>query len=141
MPQYDLKTASATVAGKTATVVVQEMEDPSLHSFHLIREGQAWKIVYRGGRPGMPDAGEPPAGRRKGDTNTMKVILMKKSRDLGAPEIRGCCAGLCAQLLVPRKLAVYANTGNVKELEHHQRRLDRKTSACRSAAQTTAARH
>ena len=62
MPQYDLHSCQATIDGDTAAVVVQELEDPSLHTFHLLREGQAWKIVYRGGRPGVPDAGDVPRG-------------------------------------------------------------------------------
>jgi len=67
MPQYDLKTAKYSAADHL--VVVQELEDPSLHGFPVVREGQTWKYEYRGGRPGEPNAGAAPAGRRKGDTN------------------------------------------------------------------------
>ncbi len=70
MPQYDLHSCQATLDGDAAAVVVQELEDPSLHTFHLLREGQAWKIVYRGGRPGVPDAGDlPRGGEREIPTN------------------------------------------------------------------------
>lgn len=54
MPLYDLNTASATVTGNTALVAVQQLEDPATHGFHLIREKDLWKIVYRGGIPGQP---------------------------------------------------------------------------------------
>jgi len=65
MPQYDLHSCVATLDGDAAVVELQEMEDPSLHTFHLLREGQDWKIVYRGGRPSVPDAGAIPQGGKR----------------------------------------------------------------------------
>jgi len=55
MPLYDLTKVTATVSGDAALVVVQLSEDPATHGFQLVREGGAWKIVYRGGIPGSPD--------------------------------------------------------------------------------------
>ena len=66
MPLYDLKTTAATVQGDTATVTVHLVEDPGTNSFHLRREDGAWKVVYRGGGPGMPYA-EAPRGHDKGE--------------------------------------------------------------------------
>jgi hypothetical protein len=54
MPLFDLDSLKATVTGDTALVEVGLAEDSGTHGFHLIREGEAWKIVYRGGAPGMP---------------------------------------------------------------------------------------
>jgi len=66
MPLYDLKTATATVHGQEAAVKVQLVEDPGTNSFHLQREDEHWKVVYRGGGPGMPYA-ERPRGHDKGE--------------------------------------------------------------------------
>jgi phage/plasmid primase-like uncharacterized protein len=55
MPLYDLQKATATITGETALVEVQQLEDPATHGFQLVRENDAWKIVYRGGIPGSPD--------------------------------------------------------------------------------------
>jgi len=55
MPLYDLQTAKATISGDTALVELQQTEDPATHGFRLVRESDAWKIVYRGGIPGSPD--------------------------------------------------------------------------------------
>ena len=56
MPQYDLKSAKPTLKGDTMTVVLRQIEDPATNAFHLVLEEGAWKIVYRGGAPGMPYA-------------------------------------------------------------------------------------
>ncbi|OPZ88216.1 MAG: hypothetical protein BWY76_00060 [bacterium ADurb.Bin429] len=56
MPQYDLAAAKTTLKGDTATVVVPLEEDPATSAFQLVLEGGAWKVVYRGGAPGMPYA-------------------------------------------------------------------------------------
>ena len=56
MPLYDLESASATIKGSTARVEVGQIEDPATYGFHLVREDQAWKVIYRGGVPGMPYA-------------------------------------------------------------------------------------
>ncbi|HEY3416958.1 MAG TPA: hypothetical protein VGM23_08760 [Armatimonadota bacterium] len=54
MPSYDLKSAKTTVNGEKATVEMQISEEAGSHGFQLAREGEAWKIVYQGGRPGQP---------------------------------------------------------------------------------------
>ena len=54
MPLYDLKTAITSVDGETAMVEVRQLEDPATHGFHLVRESEVWKVVYRGGIPGQP---------------------------------------------------------------------------------------
>jgi hypothetical protein len=56
MPQYDLKTARASITGNRARVEVRQLEDPATHGFSLARENGKWKIVYRGGGPGQPYA-------------------------------------------------------------------------------------
>lgn len=56
MPQYDLAAAKTTLKGDTATVVVPLEEDPATSAFQLVLEDGAWKVVYRGGAPGMPSA-------------------------------------------------------------------------------------
>lgn len=71
----------------------------------------------------------------------MKVILNEEVHGLGEPgKIVDVAPGYARNFLVPRKLAVYANSGNIKELEHHQRRLERKRQRLQIAAQSTAAR-
>lgn len=65
MPQFDLKTAKTTVTGDNALVEVSQLEDPASHGFPLVREGQTWKIVYRGGTPSEPDAEETPRGGKR----------------------------------------------------------------------------
>ena len=54
MPSFDLKSATVTVTGNTAKVVLQQVEDYATHGFHLVREDKTWRIVYRGGSPGSP---------------------------------------------------------------------------------------
>ncbi len=62
----------------------------------------------------------------------MKVILNEEVHGLGEPgKLVDVAPGYARNYLVPRKLAVYANTGNLKELEHHQRRLSANASACK----------
>jgi len=71
----------------------------------------------------------------------MKVILTEEVPTLGEPgKIVDVAPGYARNFLVPRKLAVYANTGNVKELEHHKRRLDRKNQKLQAAARSTSER-
>lgn len=71
----------------------------------------------------------------------MKVILNEEVHGLGEPgKLVDVAPGYARNYLVPRKLAVYANTGNIKELEHHQRRLERKHQRLQVAAQSTATR-
>lgn len=54
MPSFDLSSAVITMKNDSATVAVQQVEDPATHGFVLVRESKAWKIVYRGGSPGSP---------------------------------------------------------------------------------------
>ena len=56
MPLYDLSTAQVTVTGETALVSIRLQDDPATSGFHLVRENEHWKVVYRGGVPGMPSA-------------------------------------------------------------------------------------
>lgn len=71
----------------------------------------------------------------------MKVILNEEVVGLGEPgKLVDVAPGYARNYLVPRKLAVYANTGNVRELEHHRRRLDRKRQRLQAAAMSTADR-
>lgn len=71
----------------------------------------------------------------------MKVILTEEVQGLGEPgKLVDVAPGYARNFLVPRKLAVYANTGNVKELEHHKVRLERKRQRLQAAAQSTSER-
>ena len=71
----------------------------------------------------------------------MKVILTEEVLGLGDPgTVVDVAPGYARNFLVPRKLAVYANEGKVKELEHNKRRLERKRQRLEAAAQTTAQR-
>lgn len=57
MPLFDLKSARVMVVkDDTATVHVGLLEDPATHAFQLVLQRDEWKIVYRGGSPGMPYA-------------------------------------------------------------------------------------
>jgi len=71
----------------------------------------------------------------------MKVILNEEVLGLGEPgKIVDVAPGYARNFLVPRKLAVYADKGKVKELEHNKRRLERKRQQLQVAAQSTAQR-
>jgi large subunit ribosomal protein L9 len=71
----------------------------------------------------------------------MKVILTEDVVGLGEPgTIVDVAPGYARNYLVPRKLAVYANTGSVKELEHHKRHLERKRQRLQAVAMSTAER-
>lgn len=71
----------------------------------------------------------------------MKVILTEEVVNLGEPgKIVDVAPGYARNYLVPRKMAVYANAGKVKELEHNKRRLERKRQQLQAAAQTTVQR-
>jgi hypothetical protein len=63
MPSFDLKTIQATVTGHQALVSVGFLEDANTAGFHLTREADGWKVLYRGGSPGMPDPREPSGGQ------------------------------------------------------------------------------
>jgi large subunit ribosomal protein L9 len=71
----------------------------------------------------------------------MKVILTEEVLGLGDPgTVVDVAPGYARNFLVPRKLAVYADKGKVKELEHNTRRLERKRQNLQIAAQSTAQR-
>jgi len=71
----------------------------------------------------------------------MKVILNEEVLGLGEPgKLVDVAPGYARNFLVPRKLAVYADKGKVKELEHNRRRLERKRRQLQIAAQSTAQR-
>jgi len=65
MPSFDLKNVQATVTGHQAVVSVGFLEDANTAGFHLIREDGRWKVLYRGGSPGMPDPREPSGGTQR----------------------------------------------------------------------------
>lgn len=65
----------------------------------------------------------------------MKVILTEEVLGLGEPgKIVEVAPGYARNFLVPRKLAVYVNSGNAKELEHNKKRLERKSLRLNAAA-------
>jgi large subunit ribosomal protein L9 len=71
----------------------------------------------------------------------MKVILTEEVVGLGEPgKLVDVAPGYARNFLVPRKLAVYANTANVREMEHHKARLERKRQRLVAAARGTAER-
>ena len=54
MPRYDLSGPTATMTGDKAEVSVKFVEETGSGGFTLVREDGAWKVAYRGGRPGQP---------------------------------------------------------------------------------------
>ncbi len=65
----------------------------------------------------------------------MKVILTEEVTGLGEPgKIVDVAPGYARNFLVPRKLAVYANTASSREMEHHRQRLERKRQRLIAAA-------
>lgn len=71
----------------------------------------------------------------------MKIILTEEVVGLGEPgKLVDVAPGYARNFLVPRKLAVYANAGKIKELEHNKRRLERKRQHLVAAAMSTAER-
>jgi len=71
----------------------------------------------------------------------VKIILQEEVVGLGEPgKIVDVAPGYARNFLIPRKLAVYAVAGNVRELEHHKRRLERKRERLQTAAMSTAGR-
>jgi large subunit ribosomal protein L9 len=71
----------------------------------------------------------------------MKVILTEEVAGLGEPgKLVDVAPGYARNFLVPRKLAVYANTGNVREMEHHRQRLERKREKLVAAARSVTER-
>jgi large subunit ribosomal protein L9 len=71
----------------------------------------------------------------------MKIILTEEVHGLGEPgKIVDVAPGYARNFLVPRKLAVYANSTSVREMEHHKNRLERKRQRLVLAAQSVAER-
>ncbi|MHB9024373.1 MAG: 50S ribosomal protein L9 [Armatimonadota bacterium] len=71
----------------------------------------------------------------------MKVILTEEVIGLGEPGTEvNVAPGYARNYLVPRKLAVYVNSGKAKELEHNKRRLERKRMKLAVAAKSDADR-
>ncbi len=69
----------------------------------------------------------------------MKVILTEEVINLGnCGDIVDVAPGYARNFLVPRKLAIYANKGNVREMEHHKGILDRKLKKMQQAAMSVA---
>ncbi len=69
----------------------------------------------------------------------MKVILTEEVVNLGnCGDIVDVAPGYARNFLVPRKLAIYANKGNVREMEHHKALLDRKQKKLVNAAMSVA---
>ena len=71
----------------------------------------------------------------------MKIILTEEVLGLGEPgKVVDVAPGYARNFLVPRKLAVYASSASVRELEHHKNRLERKHQRMTTAAQSVAER-
>lgn len=71
----------------------------------------------------------------------MKVILTEEVIGLGEPgTIVDVAPGYARNYLVPRKVAVYANTASAKEMEHHSKRLERKRQRLQDVAKSIAER-
>jgi len=66
----------------------------------------------------------------------MKVILTEKVEGLGQiGDLVKVKPGYARNFLVPRKLAVEANTRNIKELDHQKRQAERKLQRLTQAAE------
>lgn len=71
----------------------------------------------------------------------MKIILMEDVPALGKRgEVREVANGYARNYLLPKKMALPATPGNVKNLEHLKRQRERAESKVREAAQATADR-
>ena len=71
----------------------------------------------------------------------MKVILTEEVAGLGEPgKVVDVAPGYARNFLVPRKLAVYANSASTREMEHHRQRLERKRQKLVAAARSTTER-
>ena len=71
----------------------------------------------------------------------MKIILREDVKGLGAPgKIVEVAPGYARNFLLPRKLAIEATPGNLRNLEQYQRTLDRKHARLATSAQAMARR-
>lgn len=68
----------------------------------------------------------------------MKVILKEDMKSLGQmAEIVNVSAGYARNYLIPKQLAVEANTKNLKEFEHYRKHILQKASRIKEALKTT----
>ena len=71
----------------------------------------------------------------------MKVILRDDVKSLGhMGEVVNVSDGYARNFLIPKKLAVEANTSNIKEFEHNRKMIGEKAAKRREASQATADR-
>jgi len=71
----------------------------------------------------------------------MKVILREDVKGLGAPgKVVEVAPGYARNYLLPRKLAIEATPGNIRNLEQYQRMLDRKHTRLAATAEAMARR-
>lgn len=71
----------------------------------------------------------------------MEVILKEDIRALGkAGEVVKVRSGFARNYLLPKGLAVQADTGNLKELEHHKKAVQTKLGKLKKGAEELAAR-
>jgi len=65
----------------------------------------------------------------------MKVILKEEIDNLGnAGDLVMVKDGYARNYLIPRQLAIRADTRNLKELQHHQRALERRRAKLKADA-------
>ena len=71
----------------------------------------------------------------------MKIILMEDVASLGRRgEVREVASGYARNYLLPKKLALPATPGNIRNLEHLKRQRERVEQKARDEAQATAQR-
>ena len=71
----------------------------------------------------------------------MKIILMEDIASLGRRgEVREVASGYARNYLLPKKLALPATPGNIRNLEHLKRQRERVEQKARDEAQATAQR-
>jgi large subunit ribosomal protein L9 len=69
----------------------------------------------------------------------MKVILKDDVKSLGhMGEVVNVSDGYARNFLIPKKLAVEANTSNIKEFEHHKKIIGEKAAKIKDASKSTA---
>lgn len=66
----------------------------------------------------------------------MKVILQEDVKNLGRiGDVVNVADGYARNYLIPKRLAVEANTKNIKSLEHEKRKMEEKSKKIRNEAQ------
>ena len=69
----------------------------------------------------------------------MKVFLKEDVKNLGSMgQVVNVADGYARNFLFPKKLAVVANTNNVREFEHNKKALEEKAAKIKDAVRTTA---